>query len=91
MRGHYMIPEGDVEACVNCGREPWMASYGEECLGPHPDFVKIRRNVALGRLTWEDIALNVFVVVFSASVWALVGLVGWQAFKGLRSLIGALL
>lgn len=77
---HQVMADGDVEACVNCGREPWMVSFGAPCPGPHPDVVAVMTDWHL-RLGWRDVVASAAVLIVFVSTWAAAGAIGWAAWR----------
>jgi len=81
---HLMMADGDVKACVNCGREPWMTAFGETCPGPHPDLVKVLTDHELRPLGWSDLFAAGAVLAVVASSWVAAGAIGWAAWSLVR-------
>jgi len=83
MTQHRMMIDGDVEACVDCGREVWMASFMTGCPGPHPDVVAVLRD-DLVRIGWREVAAVAVSVTVMVGLWAAVIGTGWAAWTLVR-------
>jgi len=70
-----MMPDGDVEVCVDCGASPDLTPVAD-CPGPHPDLAAFESRT-LTRLTWENWAALAVTVGILTAVWGVVIGSGW--------------